>query len=68
MIPLLQTKTADTAHTGILQVTPGPFPDFWVGPGDEANIFVLRSCNFLGQSPMTIVHAQNLFHSNDKIL
>ena len=18
-----------------LQVTPGPFPDFWVGPGDE---------------------------------
>ena len=19
-----------------LQVTPGPFPDFWVGPGDEA--------------------------------
>ena len=36
MIPLLQTKTADTAHTGILQVTPGPFPDFWVGPGDEA--------------------------------
>ena len=21
-----------------LQVTPGPFPDFWVGPGDEATI------------------------------
>ena len=20
-----------------LQVTPGPFPDFWVGPGDKAN-------------------------------
>ena len=20
-----------------LQVTPGPFPDFWVGPGDEAS-------------------------------
>ena len=19
-----------------LQVTPGPFPDFWVGPGDKA--------------------------------
>ena len=24
-----------------LQVTPGPFPDFWVGPGDEAT-FSLR--------------------------
>ena len=22
-----------------LQVTPGPFPDFWVGPGDEASIY-----------------------------
>ena len=21
-----------------LQVTPGPFPDFWVGPGDEATV------------------------------
>ena len=21
-----------------LQVTPGPFPDFWVGPGDEASL------------------------------
>ena len=21
-----------------LQVTPGPFPDFWVGPGDEARL------------------------------
>ena len=36
MIPLLQTKTADTAHTGIFASKPGPFPDFWVGPGDEA--------------------------------
>ena len=25
-----------------LQVTPGPFPDFWVGPGDEATPFVAR--------------------------
>ena len=25
-----------------LQVTPGPFPDFWVGPGDEA-ISVLQA-------------------------
>ena len=23
-----------------LQVTPGPFPDFWVGPGDEASVHV----------------------------
>ena len=37
MIPLLQTKTADSAHTGSLQVTPGPFPDFRAGPGDEAS-------------------------------
>ena len=34
MIPLLQTKTADKAHTGIF--IPVPFPDFWLGPGDEA--------------------------------
>ena len=38
MISLLQTKTADTLHTGILQVT--HFPDFWVGPGDEARLEV----------------------------
>ena len=38
VIPLLQTKTADTAHREYLQVTPGPFPDFWVGPGDEARV------------------------------
>ena len=24
-----------------LQVTPGPFPDFWVGPGDEAMVACL---------------------------
>ena len=28
------TKTADKAE--FLQVTPGLFPNFWVGPGDEA--------------------------------
>ena len=43
MIPLLQTKTADTAHREYLQVTPGHFPDFWVGPGDEARVKVV-SC------------------------
>ena len=37
VIPLLQSKTADTAIQGFLQVTPGPFPDYWVGPGDEAS-------------------------------
>ena len=26
-----------------LQVTPGPFPDFWVGPGDEATPRVIIS-------------------------
>ena len=30
MICLLQTETADTAHTGVLQVQPGPFPDFTI--------------------------------------
>ena len=35
MIPLLQKKTADTAHMESLQVTQG-LPDFWAGPGDEA--------------------------------
>ena len=35
MIPLLQMKTADTAHMGIFA---GPFPDFWVGPGYEASV------------------------------
>ena len=41
MIPLLQTKTADTAHTGIFaSVT----PNFWAGPGDEAR-FVQRLPN-----------------------
>ena len=34
MIPLLQTKTADTAHMG--SVT-RPSPQFWAGPGDEAS-------------------------------
>ena len=38
MIPLLQTKTADTAHTGIFaSVTRPSFLIFWVGPGDEAS-------------------------------
>ena len=33
VIPLLQTKTADAAHTGIfVSVT----SNFWAGPGDEA--------------------------------
>ena len=38
VIPLLQTKTADTVHTGIFSSDTKPFPDFWVGPGDEATI------------------------------
>ena len=39
VIPLLQTKTADTAHIQqFLQVTPGPFSNFWVGPGDKATL------------------------------
>ena len=33
-IPLLQAKTAHIRES--LQATPGPFPDVWVGPGDEA--------------------------------
>ena len=38
MIPLLQTKTADRAHTGIFAGVTRPFPNFWVGPGDEASL------------------------------
>ena len=36
VILLLQMKTADTAHTGIFASNTRPFPDFWVGPGNEA--------------------------------
>ena len=37
MVCLLQTKTADTAHTGnFASVTIPLFPIFWVGPGNEA--------------------------------
>ena len=39
MIPLLQTKTADSTYKKFLQVTPGPSPDFWVGPEDKATSF-----------------------------
>ena len=35
MIPLLQTKTADTAHTGIF--ASNTIPDFWAGTGDKAS-------------------------------
>ena len=38
MIPLLQMKTADTAHTGILASNTRPLFDFWAGPGDEATL------------------------------
>ena len=41
MIPLLQTKTTDTAHTGIFASDTRPFPNFWVGPGDETAIPVV---------------------------
>ena len=34
---LLQMKTADTAHTGILASNTRPLSDFWAGPGDKAN-------------------------------
>ena len=40
-------KTADTAHRGFLQVTPGPFPNLWVGPGDEAKPTPYFWSNFL---------------------
>ena len=35
VIPLLQTKTADTVHMGIFA---SAFPDFWVGPGGKASV------------------------------
>ena len=34
--PLLQMKTAETAHIEILQVWPGAFSNFWAGAGDKA--------------------------------
>ena len=34
MIPLLQTKTAATAHTGIFASVTKPFSHSWAGPGD----------------------------------
>ena len=37
VIPLLQTKTADTAHVGIFASVTRPSPQFWAGPGDEAS-------------------------------
>ena len=33
-----------------LQVTPGPFPDFWVGPGDEASCTTTSWTEVLSQS------------------
>ena len=41
VIPLLQTKTADTAHTRIFASVTTPFSHFWVGPGDKANLAAL---------------------------
>ena len=35
MIPLLQTKTADTAHTGIFASNIRPLSRFFGGAGDE---------------------------------
>ena len=56
MIPLLQMKTADTAHTGIFVSDTRPLSRFlggafnlWVGPGDEATAIYgkayLRGCH-----------------------
>ena len=46
MIPLLQTKPADTAHTGIFASVTRHFSHFWVGLGDEATVTILdHICN-----------------------
>ena len=56
MIPLLQTKTADTAHMGIFVSDTRPLSQFlggafnlWVGPGDETTTIYgeayLRGCH-----------------------
>ena len=43
VIPLLQTKTADTAHTGIFASDTRPLSRFFgVGPGDKAKLETLR--------------------------
>ena len=38
VIPLLQTKTADTTHTGIFASNTRPLSQFLGGPGDEARL------------------------------
>ena len=46
VIPLLQMKTADIAHTGIFASVTRPFSHFWAGSGDEATVTILaRLCN-----------------------
>ena len=42
-----------------LQVTPGPFPDFWVGPGDEAMFFLGPTLLIEAISPLS-AHAHSL--------
>ena len=41
MIPLLQTKTAATAHTEIFASVTRPFSHIWEGPGDVSVIPVI---------------------------
>ena len=38
VIPLRQTKTADTAHMEIFASVTRPFPKFWSEPGDEVSV------------------------------
>ena len=47
VIPLLQTKTADTAHTGIFASVTRPFSYFWPGPGDNAIPVLLFLCSMM---------------------
>ena len=54
MIPLLQTKTADTAHMRIFASDTRPyFPDFWVRPGDEAShkLLLVALCKGVAYKP-----------------
>ena len=60
MIPLLQKKTADTAHMESLQVTQG-LPDFWAGPGDEA-ISEQHPVRVKGHVKTMLIHGRHLAH------
>ena len=64
MIPLLPMNNADILE--FLQVTPGPFPDIWVGPGDEATVGMRGGCgqDYLLQDHVMLHWTQSMTRSS----